>query len=65
MNENYMKRRRIKYAKEGTKNTKCCSFKMFVMFRCFKNVKCTRILISLGKYTLGYPMDLRLYPGVP
>ncbi len=36
-------------SKKVHKNTKYCSFKKFVMFRCFKNVKCTPgILISLG-----------------
>jgi hypothetical protein len=47
-------------SKKVHKNTKYCSFKKFVMFRCLKNVKCTPgILISLGS-TPG-----KSYPRVP
>jgi hypothetical protein len=44
-----MKEEKENMSKKEHKNTKYCSYKKFVMFRCFKNVKCTPgILISLG-----------------
>jgi hypothetical protein len=53
-------------SKKVHKNTKYCSFKKFVMFRCFKNVKCTPgILISLGSTPEYVILDdfLSFYPG--